>query len=218
MGSKDYILSYFDSLIRQEDYDLLFNRRWINDVIIEFCFEYYKREEFKEFEDEFCYLGPSLTQLIKMSDPEVSRSILESMVIQDKKLVLIALNDETSITKCGGSHWSLLVYYPNINQVEHYDSSHGEGNQYHAQDFYNKLIKATNNQIEDPLIHAECVPQNDSYNCGIHLISNANAILKKVFQNDHRKIIEIANETFIKNMRKHIANLIDELSKQSSNE
>lgn len=207
----DIILSYHDSLIRQSDYQLLLSKEWINDNIIEFWFEYLYNDRFKEFAQRMLCIGPSMSQLIKLtSEQQDVEALLQPLEIESKELVLIPINDNSLSESVGGSHWSLLVLYVASRKFEHYDSSVYSNNVYHAKQIASKLNKLLRGNSLDLLIMT-CNQQEDSYNCGIHVICNAKAVLNKYFSNDARHVTDIVTPEVVKACRRSLADLIKDL-------
>lgn len=209
--SEEIVLSYHDSLIRRSDYKLLSSKEWINDNIIEFWFEYLYNHVFKSYQEQLLCIGPSMAHLIKLTNLEDLQAILQPLELSSKKLVLIPINDNSYSESAGGSHWSLLVLYVSLRQFEHYDSSINSNNVYHAKQIASKLNKLLRGNNTLDLIIKGCNQQEDSYNCGIHVICNAKAVCGKYFLQDTRHVSEIANIDVIKGFRKSLAELIDKL-------
>ncbi|KAH9501801.1 SUMO1 sentrin specific peptidase 8, variant 2 [Dermatophagoides farinae] len=194
------VLSYHDAIIRQSDYRILQSRQWIND----------------KYSNQLLCLSPSLTQLIKMTDSmDEIQAILQPLEIQQRKLILIPMNDNLSYDY-GGSHWSLLVFInddgDDQSRLEYYDSANQEQ---HKEMMINiKIIGSKLSQLLscDPDIHfKQCHPQEDGYNCGIHLICNSNAICQKYLNNDQRSITTIITNEQIRSFRIELIDIIDRL-------
>lgn len=210
------VLSYHDAIIRQSDYRILQSRQWINDSLIEFWYEYLTHNLFKEYSNQLLCLSPSLTQLIKMTDSmDEIQAILQPLEIQQRKLILIPMNDNLSYDY-GGSHWSLLVFInddgDDQSRLEYYDSANQEQ---HKEMMINiKIIGSKLSQLLscDPDIHfKQCHPQEDGYNCGIHLICNSHAICQKYLNNDQRSITTIITNEQIRSFRIELIDIIDRL-------
>jgi len=209
--SEEIVLSYHDSLIRKSDYKLLFSKEWINDNIIEFWLEYLYNHVFKDYQEHLLCIGPCMSHLIKLTDIEDLEPIVQPLKLEHKQLVLIPINDNNYSESVGGSHWSLLVLYVSSRKFEHYDSSMHSNNVYHAKQIATKLNKLLNGGNILDLVIMNCNQQEDSYNCGIHVICNAQAVCSKYFLHDTRHITDIASMTIIKGFRKSLKELIDKL-------
>jgi len=64
--SDPIVLSFFDTLVRVSDVDLLKGQHWLNDSLIGFYFEYLQKLKYKEFA-ELLFVSPEVTQCIKGS-------------------------------------------------------------------------------------------------------------------------------------------------------
>lgn len=210
----EIVLSYHDAIIRQSDYRILQSRQWINDSLIEFWYEYLTHNLYKEYSNQLLCLSPSLTQLIKMTDSmDEIRMILQPLNIEQRKLILMPLNDNMSYDY-GGSHWSLLVFINDgdKSRLEYYDSS------IQPQLSMMKIIGQKFSKLLscDSDVHIEqCHLQEDGYNCGIHLICNSNAICQKYLLNDQRSIKDIISLEQIRKFRLQLIDIIDRLKSQS---
>ena len=209
-ANDEIILSYHDSLIRSTDYNLLFSREWINDNIIEFWFEYMNNHLFKNYQEHLLCIGPSMSHLIKFTELQDVQTILQPLQIENKKLLLMPINDNSYSEAAGGSHWSLLVLYVPTRTFEHYDSSMYSNNICHAKQVASKLNKLLHGNSLD-LVIMQCSQQEDSYNCGIHLICNSKAVCTKYFLHDTRHVSEIADTAVIKLFRRKLIEIIDSL-------
>ena len=208
----EIVLSYHNSLLRQSDFKLLLTREWINDNLIEFWLEYLYNELFKNYQDKLLCIGPSMSHLIKLTnDHQDVQAFLQPLEIDCKELVLIPINDNSYSESAGGSHWSLLVLYVASRKFEHYDSSINSNNVYHAKKIASKLNKLLHGNINLDLVIMTCNQQEDSYNCGIHVICNAKAVCTKYFRNDTRHVSDVANIEIIKGFRRTLIDLIESL-------
>ena len=65
--------------------------------------------------DEVVLISPEVTQFIKLCAEEEGEDatlaiFLEPLRLQQKKLAMMAINDQSGCDTPGGSHWSLLIY------------------------------------------------------------------------------------------------------------
>lgn len=213
MSANKIILSYHDALIRQSDYKILCSKEWINDNLLEFWFEYLQKELFKNHEENLFCIGPSLSQLIKLTtNIDEIGGILSSLDLQSKQLILLSINDSYLFESAGGSHWSLLVFNAKSSKFEHYDSSFNSCNIHHAEKVawkLNQLFFPTKQSLNIEKMY--CNQQEDSYNCGIHVICNAEGVCKKYFCNDSRPLSDIVSPASIRLTRDRLKQLIDDL-------
>jgi sentrin-specific protease 8 len=95
---------------------------------------------FKDYAAAVCFLTPDVAQFIKLYEGHSELEVfLEPLCLHDKKLVVLAINNNQSTDHGGGSHWSTLVYWREGNTFEYYDSA-GSMNNTPARLCSNKLI------------------------------------------------------------------------------
>lgn len=172
MSNDPISLNYYDSLLRSSDVELLRGPYWLNDQIISFYFEYLQQEKFSS-NPNILFISPEVTQLMKLMHGQDLENLLNEIRVIDKDFVFFALNNNET-TNAGGSHWSLLVLSRPESTFFHYDSSN-KSNFYNCEQFVRGIkaaLKATSFKLKSP----KCLQQNNSYDCGIHVLSNADKL------------------------------------------
>lgn len=221
----EIILSYFDTCLRKSDVDLLLGNKWINDNIIAFWFEYLENDLYSSNREEIILFSPQVTQFIKSASLKQNHSdvssMLSSMNLKEKSLIIIPVNDcDINSETIGGTHWSLLVYISNKQTFEHYDSHTGSINRYHAENIVSVLtpvlLPGHESDLELDFAEMECTQQENSYDCGIHLICNTEAICRKYFREDNRHISDISSPKAIARARRDLLKLIYSLKRKLS--
>lgn len=211
MAKTSVVLSFHDILVHQSDMQLLDGPHWLNDTIISFYFEYLEKVLFKEA-NELLFVSPEVTQCIKLVQAEEIKTFLEPLGVSKKKYIFFALNDNDTPDKAGGSHWSLLVYSKLERCFYHYDSS-SVTNHDVAWEFASHLIPFLAKEDSINFVDKECHQQNNGYDCGIHVICNAELLA----QCAHKTGQITACDTMIKinpiAKRKEIIRIIQNLSK-----
>lgn len=220
---KDAIaLSFHDSLLRDSDLSIIRNNEWINDSIITFWFEYLERVKYKDLRSRVSFIGTEVAQLIKSADSyysstkSVVSSILDSMSLPDKELILIPLNDHSSRSMtAGGSHWTLIAITrtperPQTFRFSHIDSMDSDQNQYAAHQIYHVLCEVLTFSPQT-VNRSQCTRQLNSYDCGIHVMANADAVCRQVLMRDQGTLSAIADQRKIRLMRHDLLILIQEL-------
>lgn len=222
----EIILSYYDTLLRKSDVALLEGPKWLNDNIISFWLEYLEHELYADVKQWVSFLSPQVAQFIKSaaSSPDNIAdviSMLEPLHLNQKRLILIPINDcETDVKSEGGTHWSLLVYHSANAQFEHYDSHSGSVNRLHAELIVSILtpviLPGHESDLELDFTEMECTQQNNGYDCGTHVLRNSEAVLRKYFRNDNRHITEIASSAVVKKTRKELLQIIYSLRNKNA--
>lgn len=229
MAGAEIILSYNDSLLRRSDVMLIQNNDWINDSVITFWFEYLTHAKYQAYESRVSLISPEVTQFIKSADSNnsdtksVVLSVLQSMSLMDKDLILMPLNDHSSRSlTSGGSHWTLITIIrntivPNTFSFHHLDSLASGSNEHAAAQIYRVL---QNILPFDPvsILNMDCTMQINSYDCGIHVMVNADALCQHVLQNDSRSVQLIAGPQSVRQMRPFLLQLIQDLRSKAPSE
>ena len=219
----DIVLSFNDSLLRQSDLEILRNNEWINDSLITFWFEYLESVKYKEASDRIAFISSEVTQLIKSAaTPDsptraVVSSILQSLSLPSKELILLPLNDHSSQSmKAGGSHWTLIAASRDqeagrkgVFTITHLDSMDSDHNSFAASQVARVLrsvIPTDQSSSADAasLIRMECSRQANSHDCGIHVMVNADALCHRLLSNDARPLSQIASQDQVRAMRRDI--------------
>jgi len=214
----EIILDYQNTLIRKSDFASLNSGQWLNDNIISFWFEYLENVLYADYAQKVCFISPQVSQLIKSAaeystQQEDVRIMLESMNLKNRDLILLPISDcPTNSRSTGGSHWSLLAFVNSNRTFEHYDSFQGSVNHLHAQSVFsvlhNILISNREASLDLDFVEMACRQQTNSYDCGIHLLLNAEALCKRVFKKDYRKLFDIVTPSAISQARDNIKELI----------
>ena len=167
---------YGDVQIYECDLETLKPSQWINDIIIQFYYEYLTKELLKD--ESVLFLPPSLSHLIT-NVPDVLRvtSALPTG-LPKKRLVFIPINDSTSF-EYSGSHWSLLIFFRDTSTYYYYDSL-GSSNMYQAKTCMKK-IHAVLSPL-NPSRHfavVETPRQINSFDCGVYVMAISRIIAER---------------------------------------
>jgi sentrin-specific protease 8 len=172
---------------------------WLNDQIIAFYFQYLESDVFKDHLTSLQFISPAVTQLIKMSPAEDTRSILKPLdQHRTKKLSFFAVNDNES-AGAGGTHWSLLVFSKSEQTFFNFDSVFGQ-NRPAAKKLADLLTEAFNCPTAIFQDH-DCTQQTNSHDCGIHLLANAEHIANFFLETGVVKNVPQVTQQAIKNTR-----------------
>ncbi|XP_018332684.1 sentrin-specific protease 8 [Agrilus planipennis] len=176
MGSRstNAVLSFHESLLRQADVDLLKGPNWLNDTLISFYFEYLEIKRFQK-NPILLFVPPDVTQCVKMSRRGDLGTFLDPLDAKRREFIFFALNDNEQTDHSGGSHWSLLVFSHPERMMFHFDSSRGS-NQEQALELSIKLLQYFNMPTYGAFTEAASLQQSNSYDCGIHILCNAEHI------------------------------------------
>jgi len=165
------VASLGDCLVREEDMLLLRPGQWLNDQLIGIVFELSEQETFAG--SDIAFIGPEVTQFIKVSPVTELALCLEPLGLSSKRAVLWALNNCASLDAPGGSHWSLLVFLRESRTFYHLDSSAGM-NSLAAKDMARRASKLLGGVGEaSAVVEMEVEQQTNGHDCGVFLLLNA---------------------------------------------
>lgn len=208
------VLSYHDALLKKSDIDLLEGPNWLNDQIISFYFEYLSQDVYKD-DDTILFVSPEVTQCLKMVSPEEVEMFLGPTNARDKQIIFFALNDNAR-NAAGGSHWSLLVWCKPVGAFFHFDSS-SPSNHYVGEEIMAKLQLFLDLPTPLPgLKEAKCLQQSNSYDCGIHVIAQAEFVAKHVTKSQDYNLesVKLIQRPLVTHKREHILSLIETLAEK----
>ncbi|GBN59738.1 Sentrin-specific protease 8 [Araneus ventricosus] len=211
------VLNYENCLLRQSDVELLTPPSWLNDNIIAFWFEYLENEVYKDHKKVLGFVCPQVVQYLKFGLPEDVKSTVEGLELDTKQYILFPVNDCRAQTVPGGTHWSLLAYNASENSFEHYDSYPGSCNLPVAESLAKVLAMFLRNSLKGghpPVIHEmPCTQQVNTYDCGMHVICNAEGLCKKFITKDKRPLTEIVPSSVVARSRDSLKAIIYSLRK-----
>ena len=219
MGNKSKdatIISFGDSIVRKSDLNLLSGPHWLNDRIISFYFEYLYEKEF-ESSTKLVFISPEVSQFLKMAQKEELGIFLEPLNLDEKDLIILAVNNSNDPERPGGSHWSLLMYSRQAHEFFHFDSSSGMNNdsaRQLASKTHSYLMTKTNVEERFPLRIKEVpvVQQSNGYDCGVHLLCNAQYATRHLLIYGSDDGLDKLNEHTVKCKRSDLKRLILDLS------
>ena len=155
---------------------LLEGPHWLNDRIISFYFEYLYEKEF-DSSSKLVFISPEVCQFLKMATSKAELGIfLEPLQLEEKDLIVLAVNNSTDPDRPGGSHWSLLMFSKQAREFFHFDSSSGmnkESARQSASKTHQYLMSKTEDKFPIRLKDVQVVQQSNGYDCGVHLLCNA---------------------------------------------
>lgn len=210
MASRSVVLSFHETLLHSSDVDLLTGPHWLNDTIISFYFEYLEKVIFSNAKD-LLFVSPEVTQCIKMVSKEEIKVFLHPLGCDWKQFIFFALNDNDLPDRAGGTHWSLLVFSRPERQFFHFDSSKGSNHNV-AWEFASHLIPFFANGSCD-FVSKESLQQSNGYDCGIHVLCNADMIANHVLRHSSVASCGIISKLAVKSKRTDLLDIIEDLSR-----
>lgn len=201
------ILSYGDTLLRQSDLNIIQTDQWLNDQIIGFFFEFCQTDKFSG--SGCIFPGPEVAQCIKLIAADQLSVILEPLDLSSHTAVFLPVNNNRDPCSPGGSHWSLLILDNRDNVFYHFDSSRG-GNSSQAKALAGKLSKYRG--IELNIKEVEVTQQKNGFDCGIHLLINAERVASNIKNYASLGDIKTLQDP-VTNKRSELIELIHELKK-----
>lgn len=232
-SEENIILSFQNSLLRASDINLLRGPHWLNDQIISFYLEYLEHSQYKNNAD-ILFVSPEVVQCIKLVSKQEISIFLEPLNAANKQFIFFPLNDNAK-DRAGGCHWSLLVFSRAEQTFFHFDSFN-RNNLAHCYQFVRNLAHGIGCKEFD-IKSCECLQQTNGYDCGIHVICNIECVAKHIVENgrigrrrnisgdnndddgdvsDDRSVGNVLKlkEAFVRNKRKELLHLIEELKRK----
>ena len=201
------ILSYGDTLLRQSDLNIIQTDQWLNDQIIGFFFEFCQTDKFSG--SGCIFPGPEVAQCIKLIAADQLSVSLEPLDLSSHTAVFLPVNNNRDPCSPGGSHWSLLILDNRDNVFYHFDSSRG-GNSSQAKALAGKLSQYRG--IELNIKEVEVTQQKNGFDCGIHLLINAERVASNIKNYASLGDIKTLQDP-VTNKRSELIELIHELKK-----
>lgn len=220
MSKKDeVVISFHDSLIRQSDIKILEGQKWLNDRIIGFYFEYLFEKVFDR-SSGLVFISPEVSQFLKMAAKEELGIFLEPLALEDKDLIVLAVNNSNDPERPGGSHWSLLMYSRQAQQFFHFDSM-SEMNRHSAREIASKTYAFLSSKSQErlPSLRVKEVPvlqQTNGHDCGIHLLCNAQHATRHMLLYGSDNGLELLKPEVAESKRSELKKLIYELKGETT--
>lgn len=207
------VLNYENFQLHESDVHLLIDDQWLNDIVIGFYMEYLNTDVFKN-NSKVYFVTPQVVQCIKECNVEDITVFLDPLV-KDKNYsyIFFPLNDQEQLHSVGGTHWSLVVYSAQDRRLYHLDSI-WNSNEKQARKLALKL-KFYFKDIIDIITPLPTRQQQNSYDCGIYLICNAENVAQFVCANSDIRNIDPVDQVDLKNKRASIVDLIYKLARKN---
>lgn len=210
------VLSYCDSLLRKSDVNLLKGPFWLNDAVIGFYFEYLNQYYETITKKELLFVGPEMTQLLKMTEPSQYDIFLDPIDAANHNFLFFPLNNCDSKDSAGGSHWSLLVCSSIEETCYHFDSLKHLNN-YVALNFA-KRIATFFLWKHNKYIEIDSPQQKNDYDCGIFALCLTDLVSEHILKTSNiRGWNGNALMEKVHGKRLHLLNLINSLKGTSNN-
>lgn len=206
----EIVLSFHETLLRQSDVALLQGPHWLNDHIISFYLEYLDMVVFKN-NKEMLFISTEVTQCLKIISEAEINIFLEPLDAVNKSFIFFPINDNQR-DQAGGSHWSLLVFSRPEKSFYHFDSLNSS-NERQCENFI-KRVKGYLNVSTVLLRKAHCLEQTNGYDCGIHVLCNAENIAHHVVSKKRVEGVTLLSGNLVAQKRADIVKIIKDLRKQ----
>ncbi len=218
-GSDKVVLSFGDAVVRESDLKLLSGPHWLNDRIISFYFEYLHQKKF-DSSTRVVFVSPEVSQFLKLVSNAEIPIFLEPLALEEgKDVILFAVNNSNNPDEPGGSHWSLLIYSSQSEEFYHLDSSSGL-NSNAARQIACRLHSFLSKKMLDlgkaygnlKITEVPVLQQSNGYDCGIHLIANAEHATRHFLVYGSSQGLDSLPEANVKKMRQEVKSLILEMA------
>ena len=211
-SSSSSVLIYHDVNLREYDVDLLRGPYWLNDQIIAFYFLYLEYDLLKEDGLNFLLVSPQVTQCLKMAPVSEANTFLGPLKPDRKRFMFFPINDNMEAS-AGGNHWSLLVFSRRENTFFGFDSLNNHNS--YADKTMIKTLKVVLNCPSATYVKQQCRQQDNSFDCGIHVICNMDNIIEHIVENGSVSGAPMVSYNVINNKRDDLLNIVQQLSQQN---
>lgn len=213
MNKNGIVLSYGESLLRQNDVNLLKGPHWLNDTVISFYFEFLEKDVFPA-NKSVLFISPEVTQCIKLSPQSELTTFLDPLVLNhNREFIFFAVNDNDIIESTGGTHWSLLVLSVPEMMVFHFDSSN-RSNLKQACELGFKVAKYFSFPLTGSIESVPSLQQTNGYDCGIHVLCNVEQLANHAIHYKRIKTCPRLPPESVGMKRKEILSIIEQLKKR----
>mmetsp|Transcript_16637 Transcript_16637/g.46977 ORF Transcript_16637/g.46977 Transcript_16637/m.46977 type:complete len:213 (+) Transcript_16637:101-739(+) len=174
-------ITYGDTTLGEEDTALLQEGQWLNDLLIQFYFEYLGKTARDRKERDF-FFPPSSSFMLLFLDAGGAKELLNAEILSDLRgsdRVFVAVNDNEDHTATGGSHWSLLVFIRHESMFVHLDSC-GSMNDRVARS-YARNVAPLVGASPYHFVPGRCPQQANSADCGVFALAFAERIHGRSF-------------------------------------
>lgn len=173
------VLNFHNTLLRESDVNLLMGPHWLNDQIISFYLEYLEKNVFQNTRG-LLFISPEVVQCLKFVTRQEMSIFLEPLNAKGKSFIFLPLNDNNEV-KAGGNHWSLLVFSRPESTFYYYDSLSSGTSLRSLRPFLLELSAAIDCHEFD-VRQGDCIKQNNSYDCGIHVLCNIECLARRALK------------------------------------
>lgn len=218
-SDEDVVLSFQNSLLRSSDLNILRGPHWLNDQIISFYMEYLETYVYHG-NKEMLFVSPEVVQCIKLVSKNEVSIFLDPLKANERQFIFLPLNDNNE-DRAGGCHWSLLVFSRPERTFFHFDSFDNI-NLKNCYKFAPNLSQAIDCS-EFEIISGDCLHQSNSYDCGIHVLCNIEALAEQIVEkgriqlddddSNESKILAVT-PSIISKKRKDLLHLIEQLKQK----
>lgn len=171
------VISRGDLTLREADVKLL--RRpdaWLNDHLLTFRLQ---RLAESLGDDSVAFLDASVGYFLSQVSSEEAHVVAEPLRLSTRKLIVAPLSDNKSPgVALGGSHWTLLAFWPDAGKSICcvYDSLGGARVPAEARAVASALATACGLQSTPPVETPPCPRQANASDCGLHVLLTAEAV------------------------------------------
>lgn len=160
------------------------------------------------------FISPEVTQYIKMSGEDEIGIFVTPLDLPQKDHIFLAVNNNSSYSTVGGSHWSLLVYNKENQSFSHFDSMN-RSNSMEAKQLVIQLQPLVTETGIANYVDEVCPQQQNGYDCGLFVVCIAEFLCGKYISGDVSSIMEVVTQKSVSAKRQQLKEVIQELSKKS---
>ena len=159
---------------------------------------------------KICFMSPEVSQFLKLVSSQEIPVFLEPLTLEEKEIILLAVNNASDPDQPGGSHWSLLIFSSQAKEFFHLDSS-GSMNEFDAKLLAKKLfdfLVKKFDRFDFRFSEVPVIKQTNGYDCGIHLLSHAEHATRHYLMYGNADGLQPLENSKVKTKREEILKII----------
>ena len=200
---------YGDVQLYQDDVESCYPGNWMKDSIIEYQYERWERDLFKDC-THIAFVRPALVYLLFTTKSDVGLNLAS------KTLIFFPINDGIQ-DQSYGSHWSLLVYKRICNSFYYFDSM-GNSNLDIAISFKNAIHNIF--PAGSGFVKISTPQQSNGFDCGAFIIAITQILAERSVSYNSDFDVEIYSEKLdaqrMVELRHRVADDIESIAKGAS--
>lgn len=156
-----------------ESLNTLNTGQYLDDAILE---RYYGVLRQRYIDQPYFFIDPSVSYMMAMGDENDAVLTLADMTQGEQpEIVFFPVNNNCHSDREGGSHWTLIVYYPTLHKFDYYDSLNNPPDA--AAIWAHRRLQAMFH--DQAAMMAQRAPQQSEAECGAYVLALSDALAQR---------------------------------------